>query len=101
MRQIFLLYPNKTQRLLEIIVPSMSWLLVTMPLWLSFWHPAIVAYFIITFDVYWFYKSFSLAYFAIRSFLMMTAHTKVDWLAKASALAGFDQIYHVVIIPEY
>lgn len=101
MRRFFLRYPNKTRRLLELLIPGFSWLLITMPIWLSFWHPAIVAYFIITFDVYWFYKSFSLAYFAIRSFLMMSAHTKVDWCTKASALPGFDRMHHVVIIPEY
>lgn len=101
MRQFFLRYPNKTRRLLELLVPGFSWLLITMPFWLSFWHPALVAYIIITFDVYWFYKSFSLAYYAIRSFLTMSAHIKVDWLAKASELAGFDRLYHVVVIPEY
>src|SRR3990172_7538231 len=80
MRQLFTRYPNKTRRLLEIVVPGMTWLLITMPFWLSFWHPAIVAYLIITFDVYWFYKSFRLAIHAIRSFLMISAHTKVDWV---------------------
>jgi cellulose synthase/poly-beta-1,6-N-acetylglucosamine synthase-like glycosyltransferase len=87
--------------MLEIMVPGASWLLITMPVWLSFWHPALVAYIIITFDVYWFYKSFSLAYFAIRSFLLMTAHTKVDWKTKAAGLTGFDKLHHIVIIPEY
>jgi hypothetical protein len=72
-----------------------------MPFWLSFWHPAIVAYLIITFDVYWFYKSFWLAVTAIRSFVTLTAHTKVDWLSQAKKLPGFDDLYHVVIIPEY
>ncbi len=101
MRQIVLRYPNRTRRLFEILIPGISWLLITMPIWLSLWHPALVAYLIITFDVYWFYKSFSLAYFAIRSFLTMSAHIKVDWRAKASELAGFDQLHHVIIIPEY
>lgn len=101
MRRLFLLYPNKTQRLLEILIPLTSWVFITMPLWLSFWHPALVAYFIITFDVYWFYKSFTLAYSAIRSYLTMQAHIKVDWLAKAKQLKTFSQCRHIVIIPEY
>ena len=89
------------QRALEILVPATSWILITMPLWLSFWHPAIVAYLIITFDVYWFYKSFRLAIHAIKSFLMLTAHIKVDWAAIAAKTPGFDGVYQVVIIPEY
>lgn len=101
MRRIFLLYPNRTRRALEILIPGSAWLLITMPIWLSFWHPAIVAYFIITFDVYWFFKSFGLAYLAIRSFLMMSSHTKVDWRTKASAFAQFDDLHHVIILPEY
>jgi len=101
MRQVFIRYPDQTRRLLEIAVPSLSWLLITMPFWLSFWHPAIVAYLIITFDVYWFYKSFWLAVTAIRSFITLTAHTKVDWLLQAKKLAGFDDLHHIIIIPEY
>lgn len=91
----------RQQRFLEILVPGSSWLLITMPLWLSFWHPALVAYLIITFDVYWFYKSFTLAYYAIRSFITLSAHIKVDWITQAAALPGFNSLYHVVIIPEF
>jgi len=101
MRQVFLLYPNKTRRILEIAIPLTSWFLITMPLWLSFWHPAFVAYIIINFDVYWFYKSFTLGYSAIRSYLTMQAHIKVDWLTKVKQLKKFDDIRHIIIIPEY
>jgi len=89
------------RRFIEIIIPLSSWLLITMPLWLSFWHPALVAYLIITFDIYWFYKSFSLAYFAVRSFLTMQAHIKVDWLTEAKKHKQFSHLRHVIIIPEY
>jgi len=89
------------RRLLEITIPLSAWLLITMPLWLSFWHPALVAYLIITFDIYWFYKSFSLAYYAIRSFLTMQAHIKVDWINEAKRQKNFSKLYHVVIIPQY
>lgn len=101
MRQLFTRYPNKTRRMLEILVPGLSWLLITMPLWLSFGHPALVAYFIITFDVYWLYKSFTLAHHAVRSFLTLQAHVKVDWRAQANNIPGFHTLYHAVIIPQY
>ena len=101
MRSLFLRYPNRTRRFFEILIPFTSWILITMPFWLSFWHPAIVAYLIITFDVYWFYKSFRLAIHAIRSFLMISAHTKVDWVALTKNLPDFNKLYHVVIVPEY
>lgn len=101
MRQIFTRFPNKTRRAIEVLVPLSSWLLITMPLWLSFWHPALVAYLIITFDVYWFYKSFNLALHAIRSYLTMNAHVKVDWLTIARTVPGFDNLHHIIVIPEY
>ena len=101
MDRILTRYPNKSQRALEILIPLVSWVIITMPLWLSFWHPAIVAYFVITFDMYWFYKSFTLAFHGIRSFLTLTAHTNVNWLAKARKEKHFKDLWHVVIIPEY
>lgn len=91
----------RSQRFLEILVPSLTWLLITMPVWLSFWHPAIVAYFIITFDIYWFYKSFTLALYGIQAFVTMNAHVKFDWLSVAKTIPHFNELYHVVIIPEF
>src|SRR3972149_6502007 len=101
MRHFFTRYPNKTRRILEITVPGLSWVLITMPFWLSFWHPAMVAYLIITFDVYWFYKSFSLALFAFQAFVTLNAHVKIDWRALAGSVPDFNSLYHVIIIPEY
>lgn len=101
MRRIFIRYPYITQRFLEIFVPSLTWLLISMPVWLSFSHPALVAYLIITFDVYWFYKSFTLTLGAVRSFLTLSAHVKVDWISRAKTAKGFNHLYQVVIIPEY
>ncbi|MDO8452029.1 MAG: glycosyltransferase family 2 protein [bacterium] len=101
MRRLFTKYPNRTRRAIEILIPLSSWLLITMPLWLSFWHPALVAYIIITFDVYWFYKSFNLAIHATRSYLTMSAHMKVNWRTEAQVLPNFDKLHHVIVVPEY
>lgn len=101
MRQLFLSHPYRMQRLLEISIPLTSWALITMPLWLSFWHPALVAYLIITFDVYWFYKSVTLISFAFKSYLTLTAHVQVDWISQAKKLPDYNKLWHVVIIPEY
>lgn len=101
MRQIIDRNSHTIDRTIEILVPLTAWFFITMPLWLSFWHPAIVAYFIITFDVYWFYKSFTLGISSIKSYVTMQAHTKVDWLAKAKAFPEFEKIKHIIIIPEY
>lgn len=101
MRHIFDRYPQKINRFLEIIIPFSSWLLITMPVWLSLWHPALVAYLIILFNVYWLFKSGTLAYHAIRSFLTLTAHSNIDWLSQVKPHPDFQKIHHLVIIPEY
>jgi len=42
-------------RTFEIFIPLLSWFIITMPVWISPFHPAMVAYFIIAFDLYFFY----------------------------------------------
>lgn len=100
MRQLLFRVPS-VYRLLEILIPLTSWLIITLPFWLSFRHPALVAYIIITFDVYWFYKSFTFVFFAIRSFITLTAHTTIDWKKLAFTHPDCHKLRHVVIIPEY
>lgn len=101
MKWLFERYPEKTHRVLEIFLPSISWAIITMPFWLSFWHPALVAYFVIGFDVYWFYKSATLTINALRSYVTLSAHVKIDWLNQTKKIPGWQKIYHVLIIPEY
>lgn len=100
MKRLIERYPQKSKRVFEIAIPIVSWLLITLPFWLSFWHPAIVAYFVLAFDVYWFYKSFSLAFYGTRSFLTLSAHAKVNWREQLEKFHNWKEIYHVIIIPE-
>lgn len=101
MRWFFEQYPEKFHRFFEILLPAISWGVITLPFWLSFWHPAIVAYFVIGFDVYWFYKSATLAVNGLKSYLILSAHIKVDWLGEAKKIPGWEKIHHVIILPEY
>ncbi len=94
-------YPKTTQRFFEIAIPSVSWMLITLPFWLSFINPEVVGYILITFTVYWFYKSFSLAISAIKSFLTLQAHIRVNWLERIRHHPNFSNVHHVIIIPEY
>lgn len=101
MKHLFLKYPSATKRVIEIIIPLITWTIITLPLWLSPFHPAVVAYFILTFDVYFFYKSFSVALYSIISFLRLKKLSRIDWLYKAKELTDFKDVYHAVIIPNY
>lgn len=89
------------QRLLEMIVPISSWFLITLPLWLSPFHPAVVAYFIIAFDLYFFSKSLSTAYSSVVSYNEILFHSRIKYYKKLKNLKNFDILKHFIIIPNY
>lgn len=100
-QKVFTRYPIKTKRFLEIMPGTVSWTLILFPIWGSFMIPYIVAYFILFFDVYWFYKSFSLAITAFIASKKIKKAEKEDWLLKIKNLKKFSKVNHVVIIPNY
>lgn len=86
---------------MEILPGFFSWSLISFPLWGSFFIPLIVAYFVLFYDIYWLYKSFSLALMAILAHRKIKKTEKIDWLKEARGLAPFGKVYHLVIIPNY
>ena len=63
--------------------------------------PLAVAYFILFFDVYWFYKSFSLAITAFIASRKIKQAEKENWLKLTKPLENFEKVTHVVVIPNY
>ncbi len=98
---IFTTYPVKTRRALEIMPGFVSWTLILFPLWGSFLFPWVVAYFILFFDVYWFYRSFSLAITAYIASRKIKSAERKDWLEIARPMENFETVSHIVIIPNY
>lgn len=96
---------QKLQRPLEFLPGLFSYALITMPVWLSFSHPAVVAYFVIFFDVYWFYRSAQLALYSIQAYLKMKAHEQVNWVQEIKDInkpqIKMEDIHHVIIIPTF
>ncbi len=88
-------------RLFDIIVPIFTWIIITLPLWLSPFHPAVVAYFIISFDLYFFYKSYTTVYYAVLSYRMIQRFQKVPFSKKLNPLKRARDIAHFVIIPTF
>lgn len=99
--RIFTTYPIKTRRALEMIPGTVAWFLILFPIWGSFFIPLAVAYFILFFDVYWFYKSFSLATTAFIASRKIKQAESQDWLALARPVENFERISHIVVIPNY
>ncbi len=89
------------ERILYSLIPFLSWLLITLPLWLSPFHPAIVAYFIIAFDLYFFYKSTTTIIKAVFSYREILFHKKIDYNKRLMKIKKINQINHFIIIPNY
>jgi hypothetical protein len=94
-------HPVKSQRALEIGVGAITWAVITSPLWASFWLPTLMAYFILLMTVYWVYKSGGAAFFLILGYKKMQKHRKIDWLKRARNLKNFENVHHIIIIPNY
>ena len=94
-------HPVKSQRALEIIPGVISWGLILFPIWGSFIIPDLVAYYIITFNVYWLYRSIQVAVLAIAAHYRMRASMVYDWLGDIKHLPHFEKVWHLVIIPTY
>ncbi len=99
--KIFTRYPVKTYRSLSILPGMFSWFLILFPVWGSVFIPYVVAYFVLFFDVFWFYRSFSLV---ITSYIASGKIKKAesqDWLEKAENLQGFNKVNHIIVIPNF
>src|SRR3989344_2580944 len=99
--RIFTRYPIKTHRSLSALPGAVSWTLILFPVWGSLFIPYAVAYFVLFFDVYWFYRSFSLVVTAyVGSKKIKEAESK-NWLELVNKLPDFEKVNHIVIIPNY
>lgn len=94
-------HPVKTQRFLEILPGFTSWSLILFPVWGSFLIPEIVAYYIIAFDVYWLYRSLTMAVLAIVAHLKIRASAAYDWLRDVKKLPHWEKVQHIIVIPTY
>lgn len=100
-QHIFTKYPRKSQRALEIFPGLLTWIVVLFPVWGSLFFPAVLAYFILFFDVYWFYKSYSLVINAQRAARRIKRAEHTDWLEKAKTQPNYGKMHHILVIPNY
>ncbi|HET7028631.1 MAG TPA: hypothetical protein VFI28_13130, partial [Candidatus Limnocylindrales bacterium] len=78
---------RRSQRLLEIIPGVVTWALILAPVALSWRFPQVVAWFVLTFDFYWFYKAVMLTGSVVVSFTRIRRITAIDWRERTFALS--------------
>jgi cellulose synthase/poly-beta-1,6-N-acetylglucosamine synthase-like glycosyltransferase len=101
MRKFILKHEGGVLRLLELLPGFVSWNLILFPYWGIFVIPTVVAYFVLTFNIYWFYQSFSIAVAAFISHLRIQAASVYDWIKDLKGFPDWKKVHHVVIIPTY
>jgi len=88
-------------RFLETLPGLTSWGLILFPYWGIFVVPEVVAYFVLAFNVYWFYQSLTVAITSTVSHLRVQASMKFDWVGDLKAFPDWKKVKHLVIIPNY
>ncbi len=93
-------------RLLEMLPGIFAWSIILFPLIGGFIIPEIVAYFLLIFIAYWAYRSFRIAFFAVRGYYLIKEWKVINWHKrwkrdKRIDSIAWDEIRHVVIVPNY
>ncbi|MBP9815790.1 glycosyltransferase family 2 protein [Candidatus Woesebacteria bacterium] len=92
---------SKLYRFIEIMIPLLVWATIFMPVWLSFFHPAVAAYLILGYMIYFFYKAMKTAYYSMVSFRLMKRVEQIDWLAEVKQIEGHRDIHHFILVVNY
>ncbi|MDI6591451.1 MAG: glycosyltransferase family 2 protein [Patescibacteria group bacterium] len=88
-------------RCFEIFPGFLSWITLGGAFILSWLAPAIVAIFILIFDIYWLLRISYLSFHQIASYLKMKKHLRTNWLFKLEKIGNWKDIYHLIILPMY
>ncbi len=100
-QKVFERYPVRTRRMLELFPGLVAWTVILFPVWGSFLFPTVLSYFILFFDIYWFYKSFSLVVMAYIATKKVKKAEITDWLGRVKEHEHEEKVHHVLIIPNY
>lgn len=90
---------EQRRRLWEIIPGALIWTILTLAIILSVFQPIWMMYFVILFDLYWFFRILYFTPFILISWARYRHALKEDWQEKARLLPSYDRVRHVVFLP--
>ncbi|MEK9129852.1 MAG: glycosyltransferase family 2 protein [Patescibacteria group bacterium] len=88
-------------RLLEIIPGALTWLMFFLIIIISFLKPIWAIYFIIVFDLYWFFRIIYFLIYVFISWRQFRTDIKIDWTKKVKTISDWEKIYHLIFLPSY
>lgn len=86
-------------RILEILPGFLVWMSFVVAIAMSFLEPIWVIWFIILFDLYWFIRAVYILVYLLIAFRRYRKTIVADWGSTVHADAGWDSIYHLVMVP--
>jgi len=88
-------------RLFEIFPGALSWGILILAVILSWKKPLWVAFFIIIFVIFWFFRTIYFSFHLWISYKKMRKNEKADWIGEIARFSQWRNIYHLVIVPMY
>lgn len=100
-RSFIIKHDKVVQRILEILPGFVSWNIILFPYWGIFIIPNAVAYFILAYNVYWFYQSATIAITSYISHLRIQASMVYKWEEDIKSFPDYQKVLNVIIITTY
>ena len=100
-RKFILRNEKAVYRFLEMLPALVSFNIILFPYWGTFLVPSVVAYFVLGYNIYWFYQSLQIAITGIVSHLRIQAAMNFDWVKDLKAFPDWKRVAHIVIVPTY
>jgi len=93
---------RKLNYFVESLPAFLSWIILTSPFWASFVAPTAIAFFVILFDIYFFWKASLLGINSIRGYIKIKRSSSQLWLKKMrEEKLDYSKVRHVIFIPTY
>ena len=92
---------KKRHRRYEFVPASLVWSTLVGAIVLSFVNPIWAVFFIIAFDLYWFFRVLYFVIFLTISWRRHRGALDIDWEAELQKTPGWEKIRHLVFLPTY
>ncbi|HUW21245.1 MAG TPA: glycosyltransferase family 2 protein [Candidatus Bathyarchaeia archaeon] len=97
-RKFIVDHDRKIHRALEILPGVVAYSMILFLLIGGFLIPTTVAYTVLAYDIFWLYKSVSIAITGILAHLRIEAAKKMDWLGEVKFFEDWRRVHHLIII---
>lgn len=94
-------HEKAVQRTLEILPGFVSWNIILFPYWGIFVIPNTVAYFILAYNVYWFYQSATIAVTSYISHVRIQASMIYKWEEDIKSFPDYQKVHNAIIITTF